>query len=469
MDSIVLIRDDENSDISNDIPLAKLIPPKLDSTKSDEKDNDRKEEPDCFESDSNDDKCLESIKREIRSLSGLKETNSDNSNEGLERLEIIPKREKEDEEHDEDGKNEPSNTDRNMQMEIDEPSCDNEEILMKEEHLNLPEIDEVLETKSDDGKSEAVIIIEETDDGYSEENTSDALKRDTGPENMEDIEIKNRKTSSDDEIFEDAKEHLDIADTSTGHPSETDRKNSNDDNTITIIDTDDDSEQKDEKLPKTKRDYSRKKESDKRSDEGTTSDDSKTSVSTRMKLKERERSESPYIEDDGSEIIPRSRRRYSSTPNNDSLPNSPASSDDREYRAWKKSILIVYNRLSNHKFSSHFMKPITDDQSAICYRPMDLQTIKKNIETGLIRTTIEFQRDVVLMCLNAILFYRKDSALRSMAEELLNDALNFVESTMDSWKKESDKSSSTTSSIGGSGASSTKLMRGRKSPRLPIV
>lgn len=52
----------------------------------------------------------------------------------------------------------------------------------------------------------------------------------------------------------------------------------------------------------------------------------------------------------------------------DSVPNSPASSnafyeDDREYKNWKKSVMLVYNRLATNRYASLFLKPITEDHA----------------------------------------------------------------------------------------------------------
>lgn len=90
--------DDSSSDLSNDTPLSELI--KQETTAKAELQQKtaaaeaaaeaaaaevdakiEKEEPDTFESDSNDDKCLGSIKREIQSLSAQKEheSNADSS------------------------------------------------------------------------------------------------------------------------------------------------------------------------------------------------------------------------------------------------------------------------------------------------------------------------------------------------------------------------------------------------------
>lgn len=52
----------------------------------------------------------------------------------------------------------------------------------------------------------------------------------------------------------------------------------------------------------------------------------------------------------------------------DSVPNSPASSnafyeDDRDHKNWKKSVMLVYNRLATNRYASLFLKPITEDQA----------------------------------------------------------------------------------------------------------
>lgn len=250
--------------------------------------------------------------------------------------------------------------------------------------------------------------------------------------------------------------------------------------TVTIVDTDDDlpiEVIKEDKVGKMKRDYSRRKPDEihisKKNDETSSSSTSacttpttsatpkpedienKPSLSLRMKLKERERSESPFVTEDEASDMPRTRRRYSSTPVIDSIPNSPASSDDREYRAWKKSIMTVYNRLCTHKYASIFLRPITDDQSQgyknIVYRSMDLQTIKKNIDNGQIRSTSEFQRDVMLMCFNAIMSNKKENNTYIMAREMMTESIAVIDSIMETIKsRETIEKTSTTPTLNSS-------------------
>lgn len=58
---------------------------------------------------------------------------------------------------------------------------------------------------------------------------------------------------------------------------------------------------------------------------------------------------------------------------------------------------------------------------------MDLQTIKKNIETGQLTTTPEFQRDIMLMFTNAIMYNNCDHNVYHMAQEMYDDVMHNIE------------------------------------------
>ena len=58
---------------------------------------------------------------------------------------------------------------------------------------------------------------------------------------------------------------------------------------------------------------------------------------------------------------------------------------------------------------------------------MDLQTIKRTIESGSLRTTEEFQRDIMLMCMNAIVYNTAGHNVHAMARQLMTDALAKIE------------------------------------------
>lgn len=420
-------KDDDQSDLSNDAPLSELLKDKSNAEKNDsnhEEDDDdepvedasSKERADVFESDSNDDKCLEIIKREIHELTGLKEIeSSDNSNEGGTK---------------------PDDEDVASVKDEDDDSKMITVIPVKDESMDGEEI--VEDVKDDDAESEEKA-------GDLESIVVDEIKSESTAED-EIPQEKSRKlstNSTDTETpFEDAHEEL---------PVETSSKLA--EQSITIDDTDDESVIEiitEDKHLRAKRDYTRRKvDIEKRAEDNPLNnslpDDStttKSTLSTRMRLKDRDRSESPYVDDtDADSTHSRSKRRYSSTPVLDSMPNSPASStdDNREYRAWKKSIQLVLNRLTMHKYANNYLRP-NDDPSyrEVVLRPMDLQTLKRNVESGLVRTTVEFQRDVMLMCSNAIIF-NSSSNQRPKIRQLEADALQTIDTIMETWRKEYEK------------------------------
>lgn len=157
----------------------------------------------------------------------------------------------------------------------------------------------------------------------------------------------------------------------------------------THTETDDDTpmelSREEEKDGKKKRDYSRKKKSDSRTCSGSES----------------------AAEASGAE--------------------SPGGCDvDRQHRLWKKSVMLVYSRLCTHKYASLFLRPITDEEapgySMVVKRPMDLTTIRKNIDSGVIRTTAQFQRDVLLMLSNALMYNSSEHSVYSMAKDMHAEA-----------------------------------------------
>ena len=56
-----------------------------------------------------------------------------------------------------------------------------------------------------------------------------------------------------------------------------------------------------------------------------------------------------------------------------------------------------------------------------------MTTIKRNIETGVIRTTVEFQRDMLLMVQNAIMYNKTNTLVYKMANDMLADMIAQME------------------------------------------
>ncbi|XP_050556599.1 bromodomain-containing protein 8 [Spodoptera frugiperda] len=186
-------------------------------------------------------------------------------------------------------------------------------------------------------------------------------------ENGEEVVREPQKTAED--VKKDEESETDVEDTHT----ETD-----DDTPMELS-------REEEKDGKKKRDYSRKKKSDSRTCSGSES----------------------AAEASGAE--------------------SPGGCDvDRQHRLWKKSVMLVYSRLCTHKYASLFLRPISDEEapgySMVVKRPMDLTTIRKNIDSGVIRTTAQFQRDVLLMLSNALMYNSSEHSVYSMAKDMHAEA-----------------------------------------------
>ncbi|KAF9812805.1 hypothetical protein SFRURICE_003404 [Spodoptera frugiperda] len=110
---------------------------------------------------------------------------------------------------------------------------------------------------------------------------------------------------------------------------------------------------------------------------------------------------------------------------------SPGGCDvDRQHRLWKKSVMLVYSRLCTHKYASLFLRPISDEEapgySMVVKRPMDLTTIRKNIDSGVIRTTAQFQRDVLLMLSNALMYNSSEHSVYSMAKDMHAEGVSLL-------------------------------------------
>merc|ERR1719481_790344 len=96
--------------------------------------------------------------------------------------------------------------------------------------------------------------------------------------------------------------------------------------------------------------------------------------------------------------------------------------EDRDYRAWKKSIILVWSQISQHKNANLFANAVTEadapDYRDIVFRPMDLNSIKKNVESGHIKTTEEFERDLMLMFFNATMYNSSDHEVYKLTVDM---------------------------------------------------
>ncbi|KAI8376562.1 uncharacterized protein BYT42DRAFT_575062 [Radiomyces spectabilis] len=99
--------------------------------------------------------------------------------------------------------------------------------------------------------------------------------------------------------------------------------------------------------------------------------------------------------------------------------------DDPRQKSWQKNINLLWREIANHKNGAMFMNPIKEATAPLYYdivkHPMDLKTIKNRIRDGVIRTTVEFERDIMLMLTNSLMYNREGTEVYQMAVEMLDD------------------------------------------------
>ncbi|XP_046976154.1 bromodomain-containing protein 8-like [Vanessa cardui] len=246
------------------------------------------------------------------------------------------------------------------------------EVKSTEDEKEVPEVIQPPEPLPEE-QTKVTEEVEENDKKEEEPVVEDTEKKEEVPEERLIEDIKKEEDAEDSIPLKDIRDEL--------SQEEVKREGLEED---THTETDDDTpmelSREEEKDGKKKRDYSRKKKSDSRTCSGS-----------------------------------------------ESAPESPSASDaERQHRLWKKSVMLVYSRLCAHKYASLFLRPISDEEapgySVVVKRPMDLSTVRRNIDAGNVRTTAEFQRDVLLMLSNALLYNSSSHSVYAMAREMHEDA-----------------------------------------------
>ncbi|KAL6091584.1 hypothetical protein STEG23_001239 [Scotinomys teguina] len=99
----------------------------------------------------------------------------------------------------------------------------------------------------------------------------------------------------------------------------------------------------------------------------------------------------------------------------------------QDHTLFKKTLLQVWKMIASHRFSSPFLKPVSEKQAPgykdVVKRPMDLTTLKRNLSKGRIHTMAEFQRDLMLMFQNAVMYNDSDHPIYHMAVEMQREVL----------------------------------------------
>lgn len=113
------------------------------------------------------------------------------------------------------------------------------------------------------------------------------------------------------------------------------------------------------------------------------------------------------------------------------------------YRAWKKSILLLWKTAAQHKYAHIFIHPVTDElapnYSATVRRPIDLTTIKRKIDSNEIRTTAQFHRDMLLMFHNALMYNNASHSVYAYTVNMMDDVVEVIHTFYSTHNQAPDK------------------------------
>ena len=103
-------------------------------------------------------------------------------------------------------------------------------------------------------------------------------------------------------------------------------------------------------------------------------------------------------------------------------------------QARRASLMAMHKAVNAHKYASIFRKPVNPrdapNYDTIITEPMDLGTIKRNIDADGYPTLSAFSRDVRLICLNTIKFNGKESDYYVYGCELMAHGMDVVEAEL---------------------------------------
>ncbi|KAL8212222.1 UNVERIFIED_CONTAM: hypothetical protein K2H54_040813 [Gekko kuhli] len=112
-----------------------------------------------------------------------------------------------------------------------------------------------------------------------------------------------------------------------------------------------------------------------------------------------------------------------------SLPLMHMSQDDpvRQRLLFKKTLLSIWKMVASHRYSGPFLKPVSEKQAPgykdVVKRPVDLYSIKRSLSKGLIQNMVEFQRDLMLMFQNAVMYNSSNHHIHRIAMEMQREVL----------------------------------------------
>lgn len=108
---------------------------------------------------------------------------------------------------------------------------------------------------------------------------------------------------------------------------------------------------------------------------------------------------------------------------------------ERAKRVWRSSVMQLWNQIAENKNANLFRHPVDktgkERYSELVHQPMDLNTIKRKIETGVILSLRDMEHDLMLMFTNAIMYNPYGDFVYNAALEMRADTLQALENFRD--------------------------------------
>uniref|UniRef100_A0A672UTS5 Bromo domain-containing protein n=1 Tax=Strigops habroptila TaxID=2489341 RepID=A0A672UTS5_STRHB len=98
-----------------------------------------------------------------------------------------------------------------------------------------------------------------------------------------------------------------------------------------------------------------------------------------------------------------------------------------QHLLFKRTLLSIWKMIASHRYSSPFLKAVSEKQAPgyrdVVKRPMDLTSIKRKLSKGHIQSMVQFQRDLMLMFQNAVMYNSFNHHVHHMAMEMQREVL----------------------------------------------
>ncbi|KAL2299242.1 hypothetical protein Nmel_013892 [Mimus melanotis] len=105
----------------------------------------------------------------------------------------------------------------------------------------------------------------------------------------------------------------------------------------------------------------------------------------------------------------------------------PSWNNPLQHLILKKKLMSIWRMIASHRFSSPFLKPVSEKQAPgykdVVKRPMDLSSIKRRLSKGHIQSVMQFQCDLMLMFQNAVMYNNSDHHVFHVAVEMQREVL----------------------------------------------